>query len=242
MRPLLLVRNDPADTLGIAPKVLADVGADVVVVDAFDERARWPEIEEVSGIVMSGGAMNVDELGPHPFLSRDRLLAREAVERAVPYLGVCLGAQVLARAMGRRVFRAPAREIGFEPIHPTDVAAGDPILRHYRDGDLVFHWHEDTFELPEGAVQVAAGERVPIQAFRVGDAAWGIQFHLEVDAAELDAWLDDFGAELEAAWGKSPERIRAEAASHLDVSEARGAETLRRFAELAREAASRHRE
>jgi GMP synthase (glutamine-hydrolysing) len=241
VRPLLLVRNDPVDTLGIAPKVLADEGVDVVVVDALDERARWPDVAEISGIVMFGGAMNVDELNAHPFLSRDRLLAREAVERGVPYLGICLGAQLLARAMERAVFRAPAREIGFEPISPTAAAADDRLLSHYRDGDLVFHWHEDTLELPEGAVQLAAGVRVPVQAFRVGDAAWGIQFHLEIDAAEIDVWLDDFGEGLAAAWGKSPERILAEAASYLDGSEARGAETLRRFAELAREAPSPHR-
>ena len=238
MRPLLLVRNDPVDTFGIAPKVFADEGVDVLVVDALDERASWPETEDVSGVVMFGGAMNVDELRVHPFLSRDRLLAREAVERSVPYLGICLGAQLLARAMDRPVFRAPAREIGFEPVHPTAAAVEDRLMEHYRDGDLVFHWHEDTLKLPDGAVQLAAGDRVPVQAFRVGDAAWGIQFHLEIDAAEIDLWLDDFGAGLESAWGKSPERIRAEARAYLDGSEEKGAQVLRRFAEFAREASS----
>ncbi|HYV01737.1 MAG TPA: type 1 glutamine amidotransferase, partial [Actinomycetota bacterium] len=193
-----------------------------------------PELAEVAGVVMLGGTVNADQVDRHPFLLEDRTLTREAVEAGVPYLGVCLGAQILARALDRPVMKAARREVGFQPVHPTEAAADDPLLSAFSDGDRVFQWHEDTFELPEGATLLATGDDVPHQAFRVGDLAWGIQFHFEVDGTELEAWLDEADSlmDLEATWGKSSEDIRLEAKEHMAAHEQRGHEVFRCFADV----------
>lgn len=234
MRPILLVRNDGLDTFGLAEEALAGAGADLRVLEAFGPDARWPAIEDVGGIVMFGGTMNVDEVDEHPFLKEDRDLAREAVERGVPYLGSCLGAQLLGRALDRAVVPAPVKEIGYEPLRPTAAAASDLLLSHYVDGDMVFQWHRDTPELPEGAQLLATGDRVRTQAFRFGELAWGLQFHFEIDAAEVDAWLDEASAvqDLRRSWGKSPEAVRAEAELFQTEHERKGREVFGRFAEL----------
>ena len=105
------------------------------------------------------------------------------------------------------------REVGFEPIRPTSAASDDLLLSHLRDGDMAFQWHQDTVELPEGAVLLARGDRVPVQAFRVGDRAWGVQFHFEVDREEIDWWVDvyrDKGGDIAREWGKSEAAVRDE--------------------------------
>ena len=101
-------------------------------------------------------------------------------------------------------------------------AATDPLLGHYRDGDAIFQWHMDTFEPPAGATLLATGDQVRHQAFRVGERAWGIQWHLEIDRPELESWLDIFGMEgdLLTEWGKSAEEVRAEADTFMAGHEA----------------------
>ncbi len=165
-------------------------------------------------------------------------MSRECVERGVPLLGVCFGAQLLAWGLGARVYGADAREVGFEPIVPTPAAEGDDLLDHYASGDQVFQWHMDTFDLPDGAELLATGERVTNQAFRMGPSAWGVQFHLEIDASEMDLWLGEYSKEgdLERDWGKSPDQVRAEGNRHLAGHEHKGGEGFRRFAAVAREA------
>ncbi|HET7869449.1 MAG TPA: type 1 glutamine amidotransferase [Actinomycetota bacterium] len=238
MKPLVLVRNDGFETYGVAVPSLRSAGVELLLVDAF-EGEPLPELSEVAGVVMLGGTVNADQVDGHPFLLEDRALTREAVDTGVPFLGVCLGAQILARALGRPVMKAARRELGFQPIHPTEAAADDRLLSAFADGDRVFQWHQDTFELPEGATLLATGEDVPHQAFRVGDLAWGIQFHFEIDGAELEQWLDEAEAlmDLEATWGKSSEDIRLEAKEHMAAHEQRGDEVFRRFADVVRRAA-----
>jgi GMP synthase (glutamine-hydrolysing) len=238
MKPLALVRNDGFETCGLAVPSLRSAGAELLLVDAF-EGQPLPELSEVAGVVMLGGTVNADQVDRHPFLLEDRALTREAVDTGVPFLGVCLGAQILARALDRPVMKAARRELGFQPIHPTEAAADDRLLSAFADGDRVFQWHQDTFELPERATLLATGEDVPLQAFRVGDLAWGIQFHFEIDGAELEQWLDEADGlmDLEATWGKSSEDIRLEAKEHMAAHEQRGQEVFRRFADVVRRAA-----
>ncbi len=204
MKPLLLVRNDGFETYGLAVPALRSAGAELLLVDAF-EGQPLPALSEVAGVVMLGGTVNADQVERHPFLLDDRRLTRQAVDAGVPYLGICLGAQILARAMDRPVVKAARRELGFEPVHPTEAAANDPLLSAFADGDRVFQWHQDTFELPDGAMLLATGEDVPHQAFRVGERAWGIQKgRSSVVVAVLDTGVayEDFGPYRKAPdWG-----------------------------------------
>jgi GMP synthase-like glutamine amidotransferase len=233
VRPLLLVKNDPLETFGLAPSEFADAGAPFSEVDAHAGEA-FPELQEISGVVMFGGSMNVDQVGEFPFLSDVRGLTRRAVDAGIPFLGICLGGQILARALGHAVPKAPLREIGFEAVSVTAAGQSDPLASSFTTGDRVFHWHEDMVELPEGATLLATSEHVPVQAYRAGEVAWGFQFHFEIDRPEIDLWLDDAdGPDLEGTWGKSAARVRAEAEELLPAQETKGRRAFRRFAGIA---------
>jgi GMP synthase (glutamine-hydrolysing) len=236
MQPLALIRNDPVDTFGIARDLFARDGLPLLTVDAW--QAPLPNLDDVAGVIAFGGSMNVDETQRYPYLERERHLVRECVERGIPFLGICLGAQMLARALDAPVGKAPVKEIGFTPIRPTAVGASDPLLSCFADGDHVFHWHEDTFELPEGSELLATGEEIPMQAFRAGELAWGLQFHLEIDLPEIELWFDDAGEDVERTWGKSREIVLRESGLHLAAQSARARDAFRRFAGVVRDSAT----
>lgn len=235
MKPILLVQNDPVETFGLAIRSIESAGVPVVTLDSADRTAARPKLDELAGVVMFGGTMNVDEVDDHPFLKENRDLTRECVDRAVPYLGICLGAQMLARAMDAPVMAAPVKEVGFERVRVSAASSSDPLMSVYADGDMVFQWHKDTMALPQGARLLGSGDRVPIQAYRVGEAAWGLQFHFEIDSDELEMWLDEASAfmDIEEVWGKSAHAIRLEAEAHMVGHEDRGAQVFSRFASLA---------
>jgi GMP synthase (glutamine-hydrolysing) len=240
MKPVLLVRNDRYESFGLAAPALAWERVDVVTVDVA-AGVSLPSLRDVSGVVMFGGTANVDDVDDHPHLAAVRTYTQDALEAGVPFLGICLGSQILARALGSDVVKSQTKECGFEAIRPTAEGKEDPLLSLYVDGDVVVQWHEDTHELPQDAVLLATSDAIAVQAYRVGDAAWGIQFHQEVDATEFGWWVDLASAEvdLEAIWGKSAERLRAEAEEHMAGQEDRGRELFRRFASVVRERARR---
>jgi GMP synthase (glutamine-hydrolysing) len=238
MKPVLLIRNDRYESFGVAPGALAWVGVDVLTANATDAAVALPDLADVAGVVTFGGTVNVDQVHEYPHLARVREYTCRAVEGRVPYLGICLGSQILARACGVEVVRGPIREVGFEPVRPTRAAADDPLLSVLEDEERVLQWHEDTHELPDEAALLATADAIPVQAYRVGDRAWGVQFHLEVDALEFGWWLEvaDTEVDLEAEWGKTADAMRAEASTHMARQEARGRAIFARFAEVVREA------
>jgi GMP synthase (glutamine-hydrolysing) len=240
MKPVLLVRNDRYESFGVAPGAFARAGVDLLTVDTTSHGAVLPSLEDVAGVVTFGGTMNVDQVHEYPHLARVIAYTSEAIERGVPYLGICLGSQILARASGIDVVQGPVREVGFEPVRPTPEASEDPLLSFLGDHEMVLQWHEDTHELPAGATLLVTGDRIPVQGYRIGDRAWGIQFHLEVDVWELDWWLEisDSQVDLKARWGKSSDEIRAESELHMIGHQKRGREIFRRFADVVRTASS----
>ena len=231
MKPVLCVRNDRYDTLGITRQALAAEGVMVQVVDAFEPAAQWPSIEEFSGLIVFGGEMNVDEVERYPSLLTQRQLMVRAIESGVPVLGICLGAQMLARALGGRVYRAPVRELGFVPVTLTDAGSKDPLLRAFETGDRVFEWHQDTFDLPDGSRLLATGDQVRIQAFRAGDGAWGVQFHFEINAEGIEAWLKVSEPGFERAWKRTADSVRDELRTHLESQQQRSRRLFTAFAQ-----------
>jgi GMP synthase (glutamine-hydrolysing) len=145
-----------------------------------------PAHDEVAGAVVMGGPMNVDEVERFPALAAEREWLAEAVERGMPVLGICLGAQLLARALGAEVRPGEGPEIGFAPVEVSDPA--DPVLGGLAPSTEVLHWHGDVFDLPDGARPLASSDRTEHQAFRAGNA-WGVLFHPEADFALVEAWL-----------------------------------------------------
>lgn len=231
MKPVLLVRNDEFETFGVAPGALSRAGCDILTANMTAPDAELPPLDAVSAVIAFGGTVNVDQTDRFPFLARVRDYTSEAVDAGVPYLGICLGSQLLARALGGEVFKSQVKESGFEPLRPTPDAKEDPLLSLYADGDMVFQWHEDTYDLPADATLLASGDKIPVQAYRFGDRAWGVQFHQEVDGIELGWWIDvaDGETDLAAVWGKSADEMRAESGHYVHDHEERGRELFRRF-------------
>jgi GMP synthase (glutamine-hydrolysing) len=145
-----------------------------------------PSVDEIDGIVAMGGPMSACHLEAHPELEAECELLAEAVDRQVPVLGICLGAQLLARALGAEVRPGPRPEIGFAGVRVSD--RNDPLLGALAPEATVLHWHADVFDLPEGARSLAHSAATEHQAFRYGNA-WGVLFHPEADAAMVEAWL-----------------------------------------------------
>lgn len=182
-RPTLLaIQHVPWET----PHRILDAcgGLDVHTVKPLAGQAL-PDHDEVSGAVVMGGPMNVDD-DRHPELASEREWLAEAVRRDLPVLGICLGAQLLARALGVEVRPGKKPELGYAPVEILDP--DDPILGALAPSTTVLHWHGDVFDLPDGATHLARSAQTEVQAFRHGNA-WGVLFHPESDFALLEAWL-----------------------------------------------------
>lgn len=174
-----------------------------------------PDHDEVAGAVVMGGPMNVEEVERFPGLAAEREWLEEALRREMPLLGVCLGSQLLARAMGAAVRPGEAPEVGFGPVRVHD--AEDPVLGGLAPGGAVLHWHGDVFDLPDGATSLASSAQTEHQAFRRGNA-WGVLFHPEADCALVEAWLGQprMVAEAVAALGDWGESALADRAAELE--------------------------
>lgn len=168
-----------------------------------DEGQPIPDPTEFDALLVFGGPMNVDEEAEYPWLVAEKLAIERAVRAGVPYLGMCLGAQLLARCLGGRVYRAVRPEVGVLEVRLTDAAERDPVFSRLPDPLPCFQWHGDTFDLPPEATLLAASDVCPNQAFRWGSAAYGIQFHVEVTDDMAQAWseIPAYQASIEAVRG-----------------------------------------
>jgi GMP synthase-like glutamine amidotransferase len=184
---VLVFRHVPYEHLGLIASVLEAAGLKYKYVDLPLDVDRRVDLESASGLVFMGGPMSVnDDL---PYLRREIEIIREAAGKGLPILGVCLGAQLIAKAFGASVYRNEVKEIGWYPIYWTGEAAHDGLFAGLPGPATVFHWHGETFDLPPGAVRLSYSEACRIQAFRFGGNIYGLQFHLEVTPAMIGAWL-----------------------------------------------------
>ncbi|RBQ20989.1 type 1 glutamine amidotransferase [Spongiactinospora rosea] len=146
-----------------------------------------PTVDEIDGLVVMGGPMGALDDDDHPHLATERALLAEAVKRGMPVLGVCLGAQLMAAALGAEILQGPAPEIGLGTVSLTEDGLRDPVFGPVGRLLPVFHWHGDTFTAPPGTVRLAQSANYANQAFRAGDRAYGLQFHVELDGGLRDA-------------------------------------------------------
>jgi GMP synthase-like glutamine amidotransferase len=196
---LLAVQNDPTDPPALLGEWWAEVGVDVVVLRADAGEAVPTELPEgIDGLVVLGGEMAAWEDHRAPWLPELRSLVATAVGDGVPVLGVCLGGQVMTLACGGVVDRAPVAEVGVYELDLRPEAVGDPLFSVLPDRVPVAQYHGDAMlEAPEGAVLLASTRDCPIQAYRLGDRAWAVQFHPEVDDVILGSWFADDPAPVE---------------------------------------------
>ena len=187
MKALILmhVAHEGPGTLGA---FLEEIGADVRTVRLYRGEGLPGDPGEADLVVSMGGPMNVYEDGEHPFLAEESRFISRAVKRGTTVMGICLGAQIIARACGARVCRSPVREVGWSTVALTEEGSRDTLFEGVPREIPVLQWHEDTFEVPGEGILLATSPGCPNQAFRIGNA-FGLQFHVEVDAGLLGDWF-----------------------------------------------------
>jgi GMP synthase-like glutamine amidotransferase len=182
---LMHVESEGPGTLGT---FLESVNAEVRIAHLYAGDKIPSEPTGLDGIVSMGGPMNVYEEDKYPFLRRETILLRNAVDGNLPVLGICLGAQMIAKACGARVIKSPAKEVGWGKISLTGSAKSDNLIAGLPEILDVLQWHDDMFEIPEGGALLASSEACPNQAFRHRNAL-ALQFHLEVNEEMLKEWF-----------------------------------------------------
>jgi GMP synthase (glutamine-hydrolysing) len=166
-------------------------------------------------VLVLGGAMNVDQRDEHSWLAAEDQLLANLIDRGRPLLGLCLGAQLVAAAAGATPGRAPQPEIGWHQVELTEEGHRDPLLAPLAPSFEAFQWHSYEFPLPAGAISLATSD-VCLQAARVGEQAWAIQFHPEVSAADAAAWIDDYRSDPDAVRiGLDPSALGAETSEKI---------------------------
>jgi len=220
MRKLLVLQHVASEPLGHLDPLLRDCGFRIRYVNFGRDPRAEPDIRRYDGLVVLGGPMNVDQADRHPHLRTEMQVIRDAVLSDRPVLGICLGAQLLAEAMGGKVHPNPVPEIGWYRLHTHPEAHADPLFRHFDHGvpQYIFQWHAYTFAPPPDAVPLAWTRSCRNQAYRLGDRAWGLQFHLEADEPLITRWLDTPSgrSEIETHWdARRIARIRAATRRHL---------------------------
>ncbi|KAA8815207.1 GMP synthase [Bifidobacterium callitrichos] len=197
---VLVLQHVPWEKPGRILTNLEDLGLDYQILNIVDEKKPdLPSFDEVAGVVIMGGPMGAADYDRHPGLKAEAKLARAAVAVNKPVLGVCLGHQIIATALGAKLHRGEAPEIGFGPIKRVDQHDYFSMWDKQID---VLHWHNDVVGLPESAQLLARSNATKVQAFRAGSAL-GLQFHLEVTASLLEEWLAEpsMVKDLKAAGG-----------------------------------------
>ncbi|MFQ5665545.1 MAG: gamma-glutamyl-gamma-aminobutyrate hydrolase family protein [Candidatus Binatia bacterium] len=218
MRKILVCQHVPFEILGTLDPLFKAAGMRIRYVNFGRHPDAQPSLDGYGGLVVLGGPMSVDQVDRHPHLITELALIRKAIDRNMPVLGICLGAQLIAKALGSAIHRNPEKEIGWYDVSPTASGREDPLLSHFRSCEKLFQWHGDTFATPEGAVHLASSPTCATQAFRYGRNVYGFQFHLEADERLIERWLRTpvFRREIESLHGRiSTERIRHETREHI---------------------------
>jgi GMP synthase (glutamine-hydrolysing) len=229
MRTLAIVHQPDAGP-GVFAEEMRDRGVEL---DQWtlSERGSGPprEIAEYDAVLSFGGAMHADQEGRHPWLRFEKDFLAAMLDDGMPVLAVCLGTQLLADAAGGTARRASEPEIGWLEVEVTDEGASDPVVGPLAPSFTAFQWHSYEALPPDGAAILARSPVCP-QAYRIGDRAWGIQFHAEVTATDVSHWIDDYQVDEDAVRiGIDPEKLREETEPRIGDWNQLGRELCGRF-------------
>lgn len=202
MMKVLAARNVPFENLGAIGASLRDSGLGYDYLNWYDKDAHTGDLRAYAALIVMGGPMSANDGSPH--IRGALRLIEKACSAGIPVLGICLGAQLIARTLGAVVYRNPVKEIGWAPVFWTDAGRRDRLFRGLSSPEVLFHWHGETFELPKGAEWLAYSEECLHQAFRMGDNIYGLQFHLEVSPEMIADWLTQPANETDVSQLASP--------------------------------------
>ena len=202
---VLILKNVSSEGPGTIEDHLREEGTDYRIIDLATE--ELPSTEKADTMVIMGGPMSVNESDMYPYIEKEIELVREYIREGKKVFGICLGAQIMASALGARVYPGPEKEVGWFDIELQEEGVRDSLMTkmavHPKAGDFwkrfkVFHWHGETFDLPSGAVRLAKSALYPNQAFRYGNNAYAFQFHIEVRREMVYTWLKDEPVDMDS--------------------------------------------
>jgi GMP synthase (glutamine-hydrolysing) len=219
MKKLLVLQHVAHELLGTLNPLLKRAGFRIRYVNFARHPDAQPSLDGYDGLVVLGGPMSVNDADRLPHLTIEMKLIEESLRRNLPVLGVCLGAQLIARTLGAGVYPNHEKEIGWYDVTPTDHALGDPLLTAFKQTEKIFQWHGETFDIPKSTLHLASSSLCANQAFRYGSNVYGFQFHLEVDEPMIHRWLRvaENRKEITALGGTiDPQRIHLETPTHIE--------------------------
>ncbi|MBI5286038.1 MAG: type 1 glutamine amidotransferase [Deltaproteobacteria bacterium] len=230
-QPILVLQHLEGEGLGTIKNTLRIKGIKPVSIKIFAGERIPEDTSGYSGLIILGGTMGVYEDDIHPFIRDEIALIRKALKDGLPILGICLGAQMLAKAAGGEVYKGGKKEIGWYKVGLTPEAKRDRLFMDLPEELTVFQWHGDTFDIPAGGVRLAYSNVYPNQAMRVGERAYGLQFHLEITEGMIKDWLKDYEREL-ATTEIDPERILEGTPENIQTLNGLGRVVFSRFLDI----------
>jgi|TARA_Y100000389_G_C17414708_1_gene493006 GMP synthase-like glutamine amidotransferase len=209
MSNVLLVQNTRIEGSGYLGELLQYDGFDITSVNAKHE--KLPENNFSLVVILGAPESANDDL---PYLRAEQQLIKNSVEKNIPVLGICLGSQLIAKTFGAKIYSGPKKEIGF--YNDLKISSDSTFFSGFQNPFTVFHWHGDTFDLPQGALRLASSEHYPNQAFQYKSAI-GLQFHLEVNEEMVNLWLDNTKEKLQKISYINPQEIRSEINENISI-------------------------
>ena len=230
MPKVLVIQHTAPETLGTIADALEPKGVVMDYIRVFQDEVVPKTMDGAAGLIVMGGPIGVRDQGKHPYLRDEMTLMENALKTGKPVLGICLGSQLLASILGARV-SAAKKELGWLPVRLTPQAQQDPLWAGVPPLFTAFHWHGDVFELPSGAVSLASSDATTHQAFRHGQKAYGLLFHLEMTENMIREMIRTFSEELleqnlDGGW------MIQKANEHLPLLEKIGGAVFGRWADL----------
>jgi len=219
----LVLLHEECEGAGVFESLLLEKGLEIHHVELYKGDMVPERLGPGEALLIMGGPMNVYEEEGYPFLRDEDRLIKKALKTGAPVLGICLGAQLIAKAAGARVWKGQVKEIGWYEVRLTEEGRKDPLFKGFPRQFPIFQWHGDSFDLPSAAVPLAENE-LYLQAFRLGNA-YALQFHLEVTEEMIRVWLSEYDEEVRSLRGFiDPEQILKETENNIN--------TLNRLAKL----------
>ncbi len=206
MAKLMVFQHVPYEPLGTLDPLIRAKRHRIKYVNFGRDPLAEPKLQGYDGLIILGGPMNIGDEKNHPHLQTEHEVIKDAMQRDIPVLGICLGSQLIAAANGANVYPALADEIGWSTVTPTEQAIADPLFKDFANAQQIFQWHSYTFDLPEQAELLLTGDICANQAFRMQNKVYGLQFHLEASTGLINRWLNLSVHQSEL--GKTPEQIK----------------------------------
>lgn len=231
MARVVVIQNFQVESPELIAVVLSEQGVEVELIKTYEGQPVPDNLDAHAGLVVMGGPMGVNDLAQHPFITKVLGLINNALEQNKPVLGICLGSQLLAHVLGSPITNGAQKEIGWHPVTLSAQGQADALFTGCPQSFTPLHWHSDVYNLPAGATLLASTQMTPCQAFRFGNNAYGVLFHMEITPGVLAGWANEFASEM-AEVGLTESDLLAGGDTHLPTLEPIGRGVFERWAKM----------